>query len=867
MRSGRTAVALAAAVVLGALAPAQAADDPAPVVVAGSLRVLVQEDPWQLDLVDAGGRSVLSEATGRGLGPDGALGFRTAAGWQHATRVESSKRQGGAYEAVLATSDPLRRIALRLVPGGEGTVALDARVTGPALQDVEAVGMGFALDAHERFLGFGERSNAVDQRGGVVEDYVSDGPYQPEEYPFLNAFVPPWGLREGRLDATYFPVPWLLSTRGYGVLVDEPQTSYYRLDGADTWSVEVVRAPEGEVAPSAPPPDRLRLRFFGGPTPADALRRFTAATGRQPQPQPWAFGSWFQARGDEVEALKAVRRAGVPVSVLQTYLHYLPCGEQQGVEDQQPARTAAAHALGAAITTYVNPMVCANYADGFDPAVVTRTAAGTPFLYRYGASPEDSNVVGQFDFFLDRGVQAYGERLGEAIGHGYDGWMEDFGEYTPLESVSGDGVDGTRAHNPYVTRYHCAAHTEARKRSTALVRFQRSGWTGAAACADVVWGGDPTTAWGYDGLRSAVRQGLSMGTSGVSTWGTDIGGFFAIGRNALSPELLTRWVQMGALSPVMRTQANGVALPSKDRPQVTDPDQLANWRRWSTLHTQLFPYLTAASQEYGRSGLPVMRSLALTSPGDPAAARDDQYLLGPDLLAAPVLDPDVRARELVLPRGQWVDLWRAAAPAGPDGGLRLGRAALVAGGRSVTVPAPLEEAPLLVRAGAVLPLLPADVDTLTAYGTDPSLVHLADRADRLELLAFPHGSSRSALPDGGALVSREGAGSWSLEVRDDVRRHYALQASLGTLTRPFVPCRVSLDGRPLPRTAWSYDAGDRSLRASFAVTSGVLEVGGCTADDVTVAAGRLPATGPAALPGALGLLSLLSVLVVRRRRA
>jgi alpha-glucosidase (family GH31 glycosyl hydrolase) len=291
---------------------------------------------------------------------------------------------------------------------------------------------------------------------------------------------------------------------------------------------------------------------------------------------------------------------------------------------------------------------------------------------------------------------------------------KDFGEYTPLDSVSGDGIDGSRAHNPYATRYHCAAHREARERSSGLVRFQRSGWTGSAACADVVWGGDPTTSWGYDGLRSAVRQALSMGTSGVSTWGSDIGGFFAIGRNALSPELLTRWVQMGALSPVMRTQANGVALPSKDRPQVTDPDQLANWRRWSKLHTQLFPYLTAASQEYGRSGLPIVRAHALVDPASAAAGRDDQYLLGPDLLAAPVLDPELRERQVVLPRGQWVDLWRAASPSGPDGGLRLGRASLLAGGRTVTVPAPLEEAPVLVRAGAVLPLLPADVDTLTA---------------------------------------------------------------------------------------------------------------------------------------------------------
>ena len=370
----------------------------------------------------------------------------------------------------------------------------------------------------------------------MVESFVSDGPYQTEEYPFLNAFVPPWALRS-RPDATYFPIPWLLSTRGYGVLVDNPETSYFHLDGAAAWNVEVVAAPLAQLgAQLAPGPDRLQLRFFAGPAPADALRRFTRDTGRQPTPPAWAFGPWFQATSDELGQVRRLQQADAPLSVLQTYLHYLPCGDQRGVEAAQPGRTAAAHRLGVAITTYLNPMVCVNNDAARSPRpALTRNRAGLPYLYRYGASPEDVNVVGQYDFFTPAGKAAYGDQLGQVLRHGYDGWMEDFGEYTPLDSVSGDGIDGTRAHNPYPTRYHCAASQETKRRKPGVVRFQRSGWTGSAACADVVWGGDPTTAWGYDGLRSAVRQALSLGTSGVVVWGSDIGGFFAIGGNALSP--------------------------------------------------------------------------------------------------------------------------------------------------------------------------------------------------------------------------------------------------------------------------------------------------------------------------------------------
>ena len=105
-----------------------------------------------------------------------------------------------------------------------------------------------------------------------------------------------------------------------------------------------------------------------------------------------------------------------------------------------------------------------------------------------------------------------------------------------------------------------------------------------------------------------------MGLSGISRWGSDIGGFFALGNNKLTPELLKRWIEVGAVSGIMRTEANGVAVPSRDRPQIDDPDVLPVWRRWAKLRTQLYPYLAAADAQYRRTGLPLMRHLSLTNP-------------------------------------------------------------------------------------------------------------------------------------------------------------------------------------------------------------------------------------------------------------
>jgi alpha-D-xyloside xylohydrolase len=817
-----------AAVAFGA-APADAATE----VDAGPISAQIGADPWALELVDRRGDPVVSELDRSDPAAAGRLGFETTTGWEHATRVVDAERTGAGYHAVLATTDPGRQIELTISAAGDGVISLDARLDG-ATAGIDAIGIGFAAQDGERFLGFGERSDAAARATGVVENYVSDGPYQPEEYGPIGLFAPAWGLRDGHADATYFPVPWLLSTAGYGVLIDNPETSYFRLraDSGDAWSAEVVSAPADEAtAAGAPAPDHLALRFFAGPRPLGALGRMTRATGRQPAPAaPWVLGPWFQADTDETGEVAALRAADAPFSVLQTYLHYLPCGDQTGAGDQRP-RTGRAHQAGLAITTYFNPMICQDYQPAYDQAsaagALTRDRLGQPYLYRYGADADQAFLVGQFDFFAHAGADAFHVLLGEAAASGYDGWMEDFGEYTPLDSVSAGGIDGTRAHNQYPTRYHCAAFDFARAQKRPIVRFQRSGWTGAARCAQVVWGGDPTTGWGFDGLRSALTQALSAGSSGVGLWGSDIGGFFALGSNSLSPELLTRWVQLGAVSPVMRTQAHGVALPPKDRPQVTDEDQLANWRRYTKLHTQLYPYLAATVRAYRKRGIPPMRQLALLHPGGGGANREDEFLLGHDLLAAPVLEPGAVTRTAYLPAGRWIDLWRSATYRGRRGDIALRRARVLRGGREATVPAPLAELPLFVRAGAVIPMLSPGVDTLAGYGRKTRRVTtLGERRDQMRLLAFPRGRSSARFYEAETLRSRESRGGWRLAIHGRRMRTYGLQASLRALRHPFAPCEVALDGHPLAARRWSFHRATGVLRARFGARDAVLEVGG-----------------------------------------
>jgi len=790
-------------------APAGAAE----VVDAGALRARVDAEPFSLTFEDAAGRPVLAA---------GQLRLRTATGDSRSTRATELRRDGEAVEATVTTDGvPLpRELTLRVAPAGEGVVRVTVTAAGGG--DVSAVGASFAAARGELFTGFGERSNAVDFRGLDVLDYVSDGPYREEDRQYPKAVTPPWGTRD-RNDDTYYPIPWLLSSRGYGVLSDNDETSRYDLARAesDRWSVEAESR-------------SLSLRVFAGPRPADALRRFTSATGRQPaSAASWVYGPWFQTGQnnvvpleEEARIMRTLREGDAPVSAMETQMHFLPCGAHRGLEAYERQRTQQAHAAGLAQLAYFNPHVCNSYQSVYEQAaaagLLQRDAVtGQPVSYPAFVGGSGSlgftvEPIAQFDFTA-AGAEPFYERLiREAFDQGKDGWMEDFGEYTPPFIDSADGTPPEQIHNRYPRDYHCTVHRISQRLARPVTRHQRSGWTGAARCASIVWGGDPTTVWDFDGLHSAVIQALTIGMSGVARWGSDIGGYHSFGPGEqLSRELLHRWIEFGAVSAVMRTKRSGIAVPGYTRPQVFDPESLRVWRRYTKLHTQLYPYLTAADATYRASGMPIMRHGLLTHPDDPRAVRaHDQFLFGPDLLAAPVTSPGARRRRLYAPAGTWVDWWRSIVFDKRDGAFLPGRPRLLAGGQDHSLPAPEEELPLLVRAGAVLPLLPEDVDTLSPYGS-AGVVRLQDRLDRLTLLAFPRGRWTGGFGEQGRLASTEGDRRWTLTIAGERPRTYTVRASMNVLGRPFVPGRVSVDGAVLPTSQWHYDARTGALTTAF----------------------------------------------------
>jgi alpha-glucosidase (family GH31 glycosyl hydrolase) len=243
------------------------------------------------------------------------------------------------------------------------------------------------------------------------------------------------------------------------------------------------------------------------------------------------------------------------------------------------------------------------------------------------------------------------------------------------------------------------------------VLFGRSGWIGQHATG-LTWAADQAS--DFWSLRVLVTATLNASMSGFSNWSHDIGGYLG---HRLSercpPELLVRWLQFGCFTPLMQAHSR-----MAHEPWVYGDRMVDTYRDYVLLHERLVPYVRAAALTASRTGLPIIRPLALIDPDDERGwTLSDAYGYGPSLWVAPVLEDGAREREVTLPRGEWIETWSLAeAPRfdpthHPDNfgasvdGLRGTR---VHGGGEVTVPAPVARIPVWVRAGAIIVTYPAD---------------------------------------------------------------------------------------------------------------------------------------------------------------
>ncbi len=252
----------------------------------------------------------------------------------------------------------------------------------------------------------------------------------------------------------------------------------------------------------------------------------------------------------------------------------------------------------------------------------------------------------------------------ELIGNGAKGWMADFGEALPYDAVLHSGELASVFHNKYPEEWAKVNREviEETGNDSDFVFFTRSGFRKSPKYSTLFWLGDQMVNWDEnDGIKTAVTGLLSSGVSGYSLNHSDIGGYttikFPIMRNIRSKELLLRWMELNAFTAVFRTHEGN--LPDENAQCYSDGETIKHFSYFARLYQALAPYRQNLMNESLNTGMPLVRHLFLHYPNDPNTylINYQEFMLGPDIIVAPVLDPGKQVVKVYLPPGMWTHLW------------------------------------------------------------------------------------------------------------------------------------------------------------------------------------------------------------------
>ncbi len=560
----------------------------------------------------------------------------------------------------------------------------------------------FHLRPDEHLYGLGEKFTPLDKQQQRIVTWTQDAFGSTSERAHKN-------------------IPFLLSTRGYGVFLDTGARIVWDLGNVSCQSYTLT------VHSGA-----LDAYIIYGPDPGAILARYTALTGRASVPPKWTFGLWISSTGayrdqDAMQRLiDGLDAHDFPADVVHIDTWWMRwrkyCDfrwDREAFPDVE-GFIADLHARGYRLSLWEHPYISVEsdlYEEGCRNGYFVTRPDGDVYVIDYGLSlaPRPDGVVrvatpetawnarvAIVDMTNADAVAWFQDLHRPVLRMGADVFKTDFGEDIPEDAVFSDGQTGATMHNLYPLYYNRAVFEVTQQERGYGVVWGRAGTAGSQRYP-ICWSGDPAA--DFDSLAGTLRGGLSIGLSGVPFWSHDIGAF----RGMPTPELYVRWAQFGLLSSHSRMHGD-----SPREPWHFGPEATSIVRKYVKLRYRLFPYLYSTAHEASRTGLPVIRAMPLAFPDDESThGHDLQYMLGPWLLVAPVYTSG-GTRPVYLPAGRWHDYWTGAAYDGPA---------------NLRVDAPLDTLPLFVRGGAIIPMM-ADAKRIPENLVDPLIVEL-----------YPHGES------------------------------------------------------------------------------------------------------------------------------
>ncbi|HEY1686128.1 MAG TPA: alpha-xylosidase [Tepidisphaeraceae bacterium] len=481
-------------------------------------------------------------------------------------------------------------------------------------------------------------------------------------------------------DQAYKNIPFYLSSAGYGLLVNTPGKVEFEI------ATERVSQIQFSVAE-----EELDYYVFAGAEPKDILEKYTRLAGRPALPPAWSFGLWlstsFTTHYNEKtvnEFVDGMISRDIPLSVFHFDCFWMKERQWCDFEWDRDAfpdpegMLRRLKARGLKICVWINSYIsqCSSiFEEGRREGYFLKTQNGDAYQ-RDQWQPGMAFV----DFTNPAAVKWYQSKLRKLLEMGVDCFKTDFAERIPDDAVYFDGSDPKLMHNYYTYLYNKAVFElleDFHGKNNAMV-FARSATVGGQKFP-VHWGGDCEATW--ESMAEDLRGGLSFCSSGAAFWSHDMGGF----TGKANPSLYKRWAAFGLLSTHSRLHGS----ESYRVPWLFDEESVEVVRFFAKLKNRLFPYLWSCAQEAHKHGWPVMRTMFVEFPSDPACRYlDRQYMLGPSLLVAPVFRQDDIA-EYYLPAGKWTHLLTGK---------------VISGGSWIREKIGFLDMPIFIRENAVVPM-------------------------------------------------------------------------------------------------------------------------------------------------------------------
>lgn len=475
----------------------------------------------------------------------------------------------------------------------------------------------------------------------------------------------------------YKSVPFYISTRGYGVYVNQPARMTFDVGSRIASDVQL-----------SVDDDYLDYFVIVGDSMKHVLDRYTDITGKVPVPPKWSFGLWmskitYESEDEVMRVARNLREKKLPADVIHLDTGWFEtdwvCDLKFSKERFPDPRRMFDNLrdMGFRVSLWQQPYVrreSSMFQEGIDGGYFVKNAAGdlTP-----------SPLRGVIDYTNPKAVKWHMDKFRALFDLGAAAIKTDFGERIPDDGIYHDGTPGHRMHNLYSILYNRAIFETTQHCTGDAIVWARSGTAGSQRYP-LHWGGDNSP--NFDNIEPSICGGLNLGLCGFSFWSQDIGGFLG----QTTPELFTRWMQVGLLGSHARIHGRHDREPYRFGEETESIS-----RRFLDLRARLMPYIWSVAHHSAAAGLPVMRPLVLEFERD-RNVRDisNQFMLGPSLMVAPILEGSAVQRDVYFPGGcDWYDWWSRRR---------------IAGGQWVAVDIPRDRTGLFVRENSIIPLGPAN---------------------------------------------------------------------------------------------------------------------------------------------------------------